>query len=50
LDALDLFKFASSQMQDPDETKRGAYISEALDYRVIHPKGFKARENLSSNL
>ena len=50
LNTLHLFQFASRQVQDPHETEGSPDVSEASDYRIVHPEGLKTAQNLSSNL
>ncbi len=50
LNALHLFQLASRQVQDPHEAEGSPDVSEASDYRIVHPEGLKTAQDLSSNL
>ena len=50
LNALHLNKLASRQVQNSHEAEGSSNVSEASDYRIVHPKGLKTAQDLSSNL
>ena len=39
LNALHFYKLAPRQVQNPHEAEGGPNVSEASDYRIVHPKG-----------
>ena len=39
LNALHFYKLAPRQVQNPHEAEGGSNVSEASDYRIVHPKG-----------
>ena len=50
LNALHLNKLTSRQVQNSHEAEWSSNVSEASDYRIVHPKGLKTAQDLSSNL
>lgn len=50
LNALHLYKLAPRQVQNPHKSEGGPDVSEASDYRIVHPERLETAQDLSSNL